>query len=356
MNDLGNHTANAHRVAERWRTPTFWLALCVVLSAGCGGSSSTESSSGVTNWLRCEEKKDCAGHPQATCSTDGYCLDAEGRRIAAGSTGDTDVADATDTDHEQDASSGATDSSPGTCEAAPELDDTCQDALATRALLCPQDADLPPNCIPGASHDGSRVWCCPASTSSEADSGVSLDAGHDDGAEAMSDVGTDAPDEEDTDALPDDSVDDSTTDDAPDSTSGDAGAGDGDSERDASVDASMPATPGTDAEAACLYLDDEGRLQLDVLHECLCPGWLSCDVQVTDAKVTASATTTPTDVVCPPACYVARATCEVELDDSAGVLHYAGAELAFTRSELPTTPPELGSDRQWLGACVLRSP
>lgn len=345
MKDRSNHrTATVRKpVARRIHAPSLWLALGVVLTAGCGrSSSSTESNSGVTNWLRCAERADCDGHPQATCSSDGYCLASDGQRIPADATTDTaadadadaDPVDSTGVDDELDASTGVTDSSSDdTCEAAPELDNTCEDAVASRALSCPAGVDLPPTCIPTGSLGDTRVWCCPATTDVETDAGLTDDAGQDRDPEPdeTSDTETDAStmtDDAGTDVLPDDTP-------------------------DASDDSSEPST---DANAACLYLDEAGQLQLDVLHDCLCPGWLSCDVEVTDTTVVASAATTPTEIVCPPACNVARATCEVAFDAEAGVLSYAGVELAFTSSELPTTPPDWDPQGQWIGACVALSP
>jgi hypothetical protein len=66
---------------RRFAVLAVWaLATCAV--AGCARTTTPEQSSG-SNWLTCVSVDDCNDGRAVRCSGDGYCLDAEGERIAA---------------------------------------------------------------------------------------------------------------------------------------------------------------------------------------------------------------------------------------------------------------------------------
>lgn len=65
-----------------WSWRTVLAALASIASTACG--SAAEPQSGSTNWLRCSTLSDCDSQLAVSCSSQGYCLDAEGERISSG--------------------------------------------------------------------------------------------------------------------------------------------------------------------------------------------------------------------------------------------------------------------------------
>jgi hypothetical protein len=72
-----------------------------------------------------------------------------------------------------------------------------------------------------------------------------------------------------TDDLPNDAVDAGASDDQPDSIGAEAGLGGDEPDASDGQSGQPDSTPNTEANAACLYLDEGGQLQLEVLHDCL---------------------------------------------------------------------------------------
>lgn len=72
-----------------WSWRTVLAALASIASTACG--SAAEPQSGSTNWLRCSTLSDCDTPLAVSCSSQGYCLDAEGERISSGDDPGTDV-------------------------------------------------------------------------------------------------------------------------------------------------------------------------------------------------------------------------------------------------------------------------
>jgi hypothetical protein len=57
--------------------------LAALLLLSCSAEDAAESQGGHTNWLTCARLADCAGHPDAVRCEGGFCLDANGARLAA---------------------------------------------------------------------------------------------------------------------------------------------------------------------------------------------------------------------------------------------------------------------------------
>lgn len=69
----------------RGRYPVQLLETFLVLMTLACSSESTFS--GTTNWVVCDDDADCESYAGAYCSSEGYCMDAEGERIEGDSEG-----------------------------------------------------------------------------------------------------------------------------------------------------------------------------------------------------------------------------------------------------------------------------
>ena len=65
---------------ESRRQQAWWLMLVL---AACSASHGEQGNSSGSNWLRCSTLGQCTSSDAVSCSSEGYCLDAAGQRIAA---------------------------------------------------------------------------------------------------------------------------------------------------------------------------------------------------------------------------------------------------------------------------------
>lgn len=117
--------------------------------------------------------------------------------------------------------------------------------------------------------------------------------------------------------------------------------------------AAAPDLKALETASACVHQTEEGGLEVEVRSECACPDSLRCEVVVQGDDVYVGSSVDTSGPVCPPDCRVTSTTCEVPLEGSSGVLHYAGLATAFTRDALAGVTPMPGSD---YGVCLGGTP
>lgn len=112
-----------------------WSLALLVICACQDETGGSRQSSSSTNWLRCEDTADCSDYPNASCSTDGYCVDANGQRIVADGTPDGDDSEPTVNPTAED------DSDPSNVADDDVADDSAPDDDSTSDDVVPTDDD-----------------------------------------------------------------------------------------------------------------------------------------------------------------------------------------------------------------------
>jgi hypothetical protein len=176
--------------------------------------------------------------------------------------------------------------------------------------------------------------------SSDKDSGRDSASGTDSGLATGAQVesGTAEPDSTDVDSTDVDSSDvDSSDVDSSDVDSSDVDSGEPARSTDgSSAPTTLEAVPLVDA---CLHINSQGQLEVEVRNECVCPNSLRCSVEVDGDQVRVGAVIEVLDIPCPPACYLDTAQCGVELDAESGTFLYGTEEQSFTLEQLAELTP-----------------